>query len=80
VAVQEARAAYTAARQIQLPLTEALAAALIIRLDPKAPDAARIARAGQEQMQHYLDAISPDARDAVRARIDIKEALESLNR
>jgi hypothetical protein len=29
-------------------------------------------------MQHYLDAIPPDARDAVRARVEIREALESL--
>jgi tetratricopeptide (TPR) repeat protein len=77
-ALKEARAAYAAARQMELPLTQARAAALIVRLDPKGSDTARIAQAGRAQMQHYLDAIPPDARDAVRARVEIREALESL--
>jgi eukaryotic-like serine/threonine-protein kinase len=77
-AVKEARAVLAAGESMELPLTQAEAAALLLRLDAHASDAARLAQVGREQLQRYLDAIPEHARAAVRARFDVKEVQEIL--
>jgi len=74
--LQQARAVLAAAERMQLPLTQARSVALILRIAPDVPDAAKLKEQGRAQLQRYLGAIPEEARAAVRARSDLKEAQE----
>jgi len=76
--LQEARAVLAAGERMHLPLTQARAVALILRLAPDIPDATKLRQQGREQLNRYLGAIPEDARDVVRSRFDVKEAQEIL--